>query len=62
MEGSKGYPMFEPVLVPRQADCIQPHVVAIACPFDAEVMLLRMQEMNHADTFVQRYPLFIAAQ
>ena len=54
--------MFEPVLVPRQADCIQPHVVAIACPFDAGIMLLRMQEMNHADTFVQRYPLFIAAQ
>ena len=36
--------MFEPVLVPldgsRLADCVQPHVVAIACPFDAEIALL----------------------
>ena len=44
--------MFDPILVPldgsQLAECVLPHSVAIASPFDAEITLLRMLEKNQA--------------
>jgi nucleotide-binding universal stress UspA family protein len=44
--------MFDTILVPldgsQLAECVLPHVVAIARSFDAEITLLRMLEKNHA--------------
>jgi len=45
---AKGLIMFDTILVPldgsQLADCVLPHVVAIARPFDAEITLLRILE------------------
>lgn len=53
--------MFDTILVPldgsQLADCVLPHVVAIARPFDAEVTLLRMLEKAQAGTSVQLFDL-----
>jgi nucleotide-binding universal stress UspA family protein len=44
--------MFDTILVPldgsQLAECVLPHVVAIARSFDAEIVLLRMLEKNQA--------------
>ena len=44
--------MFDTILVPldgsQLAECVLPHVLAIACSFDAEITLLRMLEKNQA--------------
>ena len=44
--------MFDPILVPldgsQLAECVFPHVYAIARSFDAEITLLRMLEKNQA--------------
>ncbi len=44
--------MFDPILVPldgsQLAECVLPHVVAIARSFDAEITLLRILEKNQA--------------
>jgi nucleotide-binding universal stress UspA family protein len=53
--------MFDSILVPldgsQLADCVLPHVVAIARPFDAEIILLRILEKNHAGTSAQLFDL-----
>ena len=53
--------MFDSILVPldgsQLADCVLPHVVAIARPFDAEITLLRILEKNHAGTSAQLFDL-----
>jgi nucleotide-binding universal stress UspA family protein len=53
--------MFDTILVPldgsQLADCVLPHVVAIARPFDAETTLLRVLEKNHAGTSAQLFDL-----
>jgi nucleotide-binding universal stress UspA family protein len=53
--------MFETILVPldgsQLADCVLPHVVAIARPFGAETTLLRVLEKNHAGTSAQLFDL-----
>jgi nucleotide-binding universal stress UspA family protein len=53
--------MFDTILVPldgsQLADCVLPHVVAIARPFDAAITLLRMLEKNHAGTSAQLFDL-----
>jgi nucleotide-binding universal stress UspA family protein len=53
--------MFDTILVPldgsQLADCVLPHVVSIACSFDAEVTLLRMLEKNQANTSAQLFDL-----
>lgn len=53
--------MFDTILVPldgsQLADCVLPHVAAIACPFDAEVTLLRILEKNQAGTSAQLFDL-----
>jgi len=53
--------MFDNILVPldgsQLADCVLPHVVAIARAFDAEVTLLRMLEKNQAGTSAQLFDL-----
>jgi nucleotide-binding universal stress UspA family protein len=53
--------MFDTILVPldgsQLADCVLPHVVAIARPFDAEIILLQMLEKNHAGTSAQLFDL-----
>ncbi len=53
--------MFDTILVPldgsQLADCVLPHVVAIARPFDAKTTLLRVLEKNHADTSAQLFDL-----
>ncbi len=53
--------MFDTILVPldgsQLADCVLPHVVAIARPFDAEITLLRVLEKNHAGTSAQLFDL-----
>jgi nucleotide-binding universal stress UspA family protein len=58
---SKGLIMFDTILVPldgsQLADCVLPHVVAIAHPFDAEITLLRILEKNHAGTSAQLFDL-----
>lgn len=44
--------MFDPILVPldgsQLAECVLPHVVALARPFNAEITLLRVLEKNQA--------------
>jgi nucleotide-binding universal stress UspA family protein len=61
MKESKGCSMFDTILVPldgsQLADCVLPHVVAIASPFDAEITLLRMLEKNQAGTSAQLFDL-----
>jgi nucleotide-binding universal stress UspA family protein len=53
--------MFDTILVPldgsQLSDCVLPHVVAIAGPFDAEITLLRMLEKNQAGTSAQLFDL-----
>jgi nucleotide-binding universal stress UspA family protein len=53
--------MFNPILVPldgsRLAECVLPHVVAIAHSFDAEITLLRMLEKNQAGASAQLFDL-----
>jgi len=53
--------MFDTILVPldgsQLADCVLPHVVAIARPFDSAITLLRMLEKNHAGTSAQLFDL-----
>lgn len=53
--------MFDTILVPldgsQLAECVQPHVVAIARSFDAEITLLRMLEKNQAGTSAQLFDL-----
>ena len=53
--------MFDTILVPldgsQLADCVLPHVVAIARPFDAEITLLRILEKNHTGTSAQLFDL-----
>jgi len=53
--------MFDTILVPldgsQLADCVLPHVLAIARPFDADITLLRVLEKNHAGTSAQLFDL-----
>ena len=53
--------MFDTILVPldgsQLADCVLPHVVAIARPFDSAITLLRMLEKNHAGASAQLFDL-----
>lgn len=53
--------MFDTILVPldgsQLADCVLPHVMAIARPFHAEIMLLRILEKSHGDTSAQVFDL-----
>lgn len=53
--------MLDTILVPldgsQLADCVLPHVVAIARPFDSEITLLRMLEKNQAGTSAQLFDL-----
>lgn len=53
--------MFDTILVPldgsQLADCVLPHVVAIARSFDAEITLLRILEKNQAGTSAQLFDL-----
>lgn len=53
--------MFDTILVPldgsQLANCVLPHVVAIARPFEAEITLLRILEKSHAVTSAQLFDL-----
>jgi nucleotide-binding universal stress UspA family protein len=53
--------MFDPILVPldgsQLAECVLPHVVAIARAFDAKVILLRVLEKNKANGTAQMFDL-----
>jgi nucleotide-binding universal stress UspA family protein len=53
--------MFNPILVPldgsQLAECVLPHIVAIAHSFDAEITLLRMLEKNPVNTPAQLFDL-----
>jgi nucleotide-binding universal stress UspA family protein len=53
--------MFDPILVPldgsQLAECVLPHVVAIARTFDTEITLLRMLEKKQAGTSAQLFDL-----
>ena len=53
--------MFDTILVPldgsQLADCVLPHVLAIASSFDAEITLLRVLEKNQAGTSTQLFDL-----
>jgi nucleotide-binding universal stress UspA family protein len=53
--------MFDPILVPldgsQLAECVLPHIVAIARPFNAEITLLRMLEKNKANGSAQLFDL-----
>ena len=53
--------MFDTILVPldgsQLAECVLPHVVALAHPFDAEITLLRMLEKNQAGAPAQLFDL-----
>jgi nucleotide-binding universal stress UspA family protein len=53
--------MFDSILVPldgsQLAECVLPHVVAIARSFDAEITLLRILEKNHSNASVQLFDL-----
>ena len=53
--------MFDPVLVPLDgsllAECVLPHVVAIARAFNAKVILLRVLEKNRANGSAQLFDL-----
>jgi nucleotide-binding universal stress UspA family protein len=57
----KGCTMFDTILVPldgsQMADCVLPHVVAIASPFNAQVALLHMLEKNQAGSAPQLFDL-----
>ncbi len=53
--------MFDTILVPldgsQLADCVLPHVVAIARPFNAEITLLQILEKRYAGTSAQMFDL-----
>jgi nucleotide-binding universal stress UspA family protein len=53
--------MFDPILVPLDgsllAECVLPHVVAIARAFDAKVILLRVLDKNQASEKAQLFDL-----
>ena len=53
--------MFDTILVPldgsQLAECVLPHIVAIARSFDAEITLLRMLEKNQANASAQLFDL-----
>jgi nucleotide-binding universal stress UspA family protein len=53
--------MFDPILIPLDgsllAECVLPHVVAIARAFDAKVILLRLLEKNKANGTAQMFDL-----
>ena len=53
--------MFDTILVPldgsQMADCVLPHVLAIARSFDAEIVLLHMLEKNQAGASAQLFDL-----
>jgi nucleotide-binding universal stress UspA family protein len=53
--------MFDPILVPldgsQLAECVLPHIDAIARCFDAEITLLRIMEKNQASPTVQLFDL-----
>jgi nucleotide-binding universal stress UspA family protein len=53
--------MFDTILVPldgsQLAECVLPHIVAIANPFNAEVILLRVLEKNQAGPSAQLFDL-----
>jgi nucleotide-binding universal stress UspA family protein len=53
--------MFDTILVPldgsQMADCVMPHVAAIASPFNAEVTLLRILEKNQMVSSTQLFDL-----
>jgi nucleotide-binding universal stress UspA family protein len=53
--------MFDTILVPldgsQLAECVLPHVIAIARSFDAEIALLRILERNQANTSAQLFDL-----
>ncbi len=53
--------MFNTILVPldgsQLADCVLPHVIAVARSFDSEVTLLRMLEKTQAGTSAQLFDL-----
>jgi nucleotide-binding universal stress UspA family protein len=53
--------MFDPILVPLDgsllAECVLPHVVAIARAFNAKVILLRMLDKNQASEKAQLFDL-----
>jgi nucleotide-binding universal stress UspA family protein len=53
--------MFDPILVPldgsQLAECVLPHVVAIARAFNAKVILLRVLEKNRGNGTVQLFDL-----
>lgn len=53
--------MFNPILVPLDgsllAECVLPHVVAIARAFDARIILLRVLEKNKANGTAQMFDL-----
>jgi nucleotide-binding universal stress UspA family protein len=53
--------MFDPILVPLDgsllAECVLPHVVAIARAFDAKVIMLRVLEKNKANGTAQMFDL-----
>jgi nucleotide-binding universal stress UspA family protein len=53
--------MFDPILVPLDgsllAECVLPHVVAIARAFDARIILLRVLEKNKANGTAQMFDL-----
>jgi nucleotide-binding universal stress UspA family protein len=53
--------MFDPILVPldgsQLAECVLPHAIAIARPFDAEITLLRILEKNQVGASAQFFDL-----
>jgi nucleotide-binding universal stress UspA family protein len=53
--------MFDSILVPldgsQLADCVLPHVAAVARPFGAEITLLRMLEKNRTGISIQSFDL-----
>jgi nucleotide-binding universal stress UspA family protein len=53
--------MFDPILVPldgsQLAECVLPHIIAIARSFDAKITLLRMLEKNQAGASAQLFDL-----
>ncbi len=53
--------MFDPILVPLDgsllAECVLPHVIAVARAFDAKVILLRVLEKNKANGTTQMFDL-----
>jgi nucleotide-binding universal stress UspA family protein len=56
---SKGITMFDTILVPldgsQLAECVLPHITAIAHSFDSEVILLRMLEKNQEGSAAQLF-------